>query len=227
MTRKLRLVFGSRDGQRAAGGDGRGQPGLLAGPGQARSPLPPVSQPSQRRPPPPRRGAKTARRSDEGLPGAVELSDGNVIAGYIHTTRDQPWTVYVEGEKRWRLLPPLVVLSIRAWWMEESIEPEWRWAGMGRPERVYTGRQYPFRRYRWTFRLIDGSEVVGTVKGQPFWVVAATGAGPAPTSSTSGTTGQPGRRWSSSSTSSGWSSPAGRCSRLQANRPAGPASHSR
>lgn len=108
----------------------------------------------------------------EGLPGAVELSDGKVLAGFIHTTRDRPWSVYVEGEGRWRLLPPLAVLSVTAVVDEERMAEEWRWGGMGTPERVYTGRQYPFRRYRWRFRLIDGSEVVGAVKGQPLWVVA-------------------------------------------------------
>lgn len=106
----------------------------------------------------------------DALPGAVELSDGEVIAGYITTTRDQPWTVFVENEKRWRLLPPLAVLSITAIVEEESLQPQWRWQAMGSPQRVYTGQQYPFRRMRWKFHLIDGSEVVGTVKGQPFWV---------------------------------------------------------
>jgi len=107
---------------------------------------------------------------DDAWPGAIELSDGTILAGMIHTTRDQPWTVYVEAEKRWRLIPPLAVLSITAVVREESYEQEWRWAGMGRSEKVYTGRRYPFRRFEWTFRLADGSEITGVVKGQPIWV---------------------------------------------------------
>ena len=43
----------------------------------------------------------------------------------------------------------------------------WRWKAMGEPERVYTGKRYPTRRLKWRMRLIDGSEIVGEIKGQP------------------------------------------------------------
>jgi hypothetical protein len=46
----------------------------------------------------------------------------------------------------------------------------WRWKAMGEPEKVYTGKSYPFRRLRWRFRLADGSEITGAVKGQPLWI---------------------------------------------------------
>ncbi len=107
---------------------------------------------------------------DDAWPGAVELSDGRVLAGMCHTTRDRPWEVYVQAERRWRRIPPLAVLSITAVVREESYENQWRWGGMGTPERVYTGRRRPFRRLEWTFRLADDSEITGTVKGQPLWV---------------------------------------------------------
>jgi hypothetical protein len=133
---------------------------------------PAASQPAQTQPASAPSGEEAAAARGEDLPGVVEFSDGKVLAGFIHTTPQEPWAVYVEGERRWRLLPPLAVLSITAVVDEERMEQEWRWAGMGQSEKVYTGRQYPFRRCRWRFHLIDGSEVVGTVKGQPFWVVA-------------------------------------------------------
>jgi len=132
----------------------------------------PASQAAQNQP-----AAAQVPSREDALPGVVELSNGQVMAGYIYTTRDKSWEVFVEDvdngvdtEKRWRLLPPLAVLSITAVVDEESTEPKWRWEAMGTPERVYTGQAYPFRRLRWRFRLIDGSEVTGTVKGQPLWV---------------------------------------------------------
>ena len=57
-------------------------------------------------------GDRFSRR--DALPGAVELSDGRVLAGGVHTTRDRNWEVWVESEKRWRHVPPIVVLSIEA-----------------------------------------------------------------------------------------------------------------
>ena len=107
---------------------------------------------------------------EDALPGVVELSDGSIIAGMLYTTREHDWSVYVEGERLWRRVPFLCVLGIRAVVVEEKMEPRWRWKAMGEPERVYTGAEYPARRLEWKFRLIDGSEIAGTVKGQPLWV---------------------------------------------------------
>lgn len=113
-------------------------------------------------------------RSDA-LPGAMKLSDGTLLAGGIYTTREKPWRVYVASEKRWRRIPPLAVLSITAKVIEEKMELEWRWKSTGEPEKVYTGRKYPTRRLEWRFLLIDGSEIVGVVKGQPIWVESPDG----------------------------------------------------
>jgi hypothetical protein len=104
------------------------------------------------------------------LPGAVELSDGRTIAGWIVTTPDEPWAVWVETEKRWRRIPPAAVLQVTAEVIAERMELQWRWKAMGEPEKVYTGKRYPFRRFEWTFRLADGSEIRGVVKGQPLWL---------------------------------------------------------
>jgi hypothetical protein len=148
---------------------------LLAGAGASdnvdywlRQGKPAASQPVQGQP----TTAQGVPSREDALPGVVELSNGEIIAGYIYTTRDKSWEVFVnvDNENRWRLLPPLVVLSITAIVDEESTEPQWRWQATGQPERVYSGQEYPFRRLRWRFRLLDGSEVTGTVKGQPLWV---------------------------------------------------------
>jgi hypothetical protein len=106
----------------------------------------------------------------DALPGALELSDGTVLAGGLYTTRGKAWSVYDDKTKRWRRVPFAAVLSITAVVVEEKLEPRWRWKAMGVPERVYTGETYPTRRYLWRFVLPDGSEITGPVKGQPLWI---------------------------------------------------------
>ena len=117
-------------------------------------------------------------RSDA-LPGVVLLSDGRLIPGGVYGTREKPWRVYVAKEKRWRQIPPLAVLSITPKVVEERMELEWRWKAMGEPEKIYTGRKIPIRRFLWTFHLMDDTTVTGAVKGQPLWVETTAGrAGP-------------------------------------------------
>jgi len=111
-------------------------------------------------------------RSDA-LPGVVELSDGTRLAGGIWTTRNAPWKVWVESEKRWRLVPPAAVLSMTAVVVDQRMQPQWRWRETGVLEKVYTGRTYPWRRLQWRLRLADGTAITGDIKGQPIWVRTA------------------------------------------------------
>jgi len=110
-----------------------------------------------------------ARREDA-LPGVIELSDGRVLAGRLYTTRETPFQVYLASQKRWRRVPLIAALSVTAVVVEEKMAAKWRWKEMGVPERVYSGQAYPTRRLKWKFRLIDGSELTGAVKGQPLWL---------------------------------------------------------
>lgn len=115
-------------------------------------------------------GGRDRFRRRDALPGAVVLSDGTVLAGGLYTTRDKDWQVWVEPQQRWRHIPPIAVLSIRAVVVEEKIEKEWRWKEMGSDEKVFTGRTRPIRRLNWKLHLIDGSYLTGDIKGQPLWV---------------------------------------------------------
>ena len=108
-------------------------------------------------------------RSDA-MPGAIELSNGKQLPGGVYTTTEKPWIVWSEATKSWRRIPFVTLLTITAVVEEEREELRWRWKGMGEPERVYTGQKYPWRRMHWKFRLIDGSVVEGSTKGQPVWV---------------------------------------------------------
>lgn len=115
-------------------------------------------------------GTKSAHPS-HALPGAVQMSDGQTLAGWLYTTEDKPIKVFVEAQQRWRLVPLAAALSISAVVVESRQERSWRWKQMGIPERVYTGRGYPMRRLQWQISLADGSAIEGTVKGQPIYLL--------------------------------------------------------
>jgi len=131
---------------------------------------PAASQPAKKGPEevnPFRKKGRPAR--PDALPGVIEISDGTILPGYLYTTREKPLVVWVEQERRFRRIPFILVLSITAVVVEEEMVQESRWKGMGEPERVYTGREYPTRRFFWRFHLIDGTYITGAVKGQPIW----------------------------------------------------------
>ena len=106
----------------------------------------------------------------DAVPGVVELSDGRILAGGLCTTVEKPWVVFVGKVSRWRRVPFINALSITAVVVSEKMELRWRWKAMGEPEKVYTGKKYPTRRFLWKFHLIDGSYLTGAIKGQPLWV---------------------------------------------------------
>lgn len=112
-------------------------------------------------------------RRSYALPGVIELIDGNQLPGGLYTTVEKPWIVWSESTKSWRRVDFLTLLSIEAVVEEERMELDWRWKGMGEPEKVYTGKKYPMRRMHWRFKLIDGSVVEGSTKGQPVFVELA------------------------------------------------------
>jgi hypothetical protein len=109
-------------------------------------------------------------RRGDAMPGVIELGDGNQLPGGLYTTVEKPWIVWSEDTKSWRRVDFLTLLSIEAVVEEERMELDWRWKGMGEPEKVYTGKKYPMRRMHWRFKLIDGSVVEGSTKGQPVFV---------------------------------------------------------
>lgn len=109
-------------------------------------------------------------RRDDALPGVIEFSDGVQLAGGIFTTRGKPIKIWLEKEKRWVGIPTGAVLSISAVVIQEEMKLRWRWKAMGEPEKVYTGKSYPFRRFQWKLHLADDSTIQGAIKGQPIWI---------------------------------------------------------
>ncbi|MBS3733645.1 MAG: hypothetical protein KGY99_01830 [Phycisphaerae bacterium] len=123
---------------------------------------PPASRPRSRP------GGQTATPAERGaVPGAVELSDGRRLTGWLQTAGAAPFEVFIAREKRWRRIPPAAVWRIEAVVVFEKMALRWRWKGTGEPERVYTGRKYPTRRLQWRFTLADGTTLTGAVKGKP------------------------------------------------------------
>ena len=106
----------------------------------------------------------------DALPGVIELSNGKQLPGGVYTTLEKPWIVWDEPTKCWRRVPFINCLSIAAVVEQERMELKWRWKGMGEPEKVFTGKKYPLRRLHWRFKLIDGTVVEGSTKGQPVFV---------------------------------------------------------
>lgn len=122
---------------------------------------------------PPAKNERLARvgfRRDDALPGVVEFSDGLQLAGGIFTTRNKPLALWIPQQKRWLRVPIAAVLSISAVVVQQEMKLRWRWKAMGQPERVYTGKSYPFRRFEWLLHLADGSYIQGIIKGQPIWI---------------------------------------------------------
>jgi hypothetical protein len=134
---------------------------------QAKSDTRPATQPATA---PAAAGTNETFRRKDALPGAIELSNGKVIPGWLYTTVEKNWEVWSEQEKRWHLVPFIAALSITAVVEEEVMEKKWRWKEMGVPERVYTGEEYPARRLSWKIHLIDDTTISGPIKGQPLWV---------------------------------------------------------
>jgi hypothetical protein len=113
--------------------------------------------------------ADTPQSRRDLMPGYIELSDGRLLPGRIYTTRDKPWSVYDAKTKTFRRIPPVVVRRIEAEMIWERDTPQWRWKEGGSDEKVYTGRTYPARKIEYTFTLINGMKISGTVQ-QPIYV---------------------------------------------------------
>ncbi|NLF30879.1 MAG: hypothetical protein GX591_08340 [Planctomycetes bacterium] len=112
----------------------------------------------------------TAPSRPDALPAAVRLSDGTLLAGGVCTTGGADLVVWIDPQQRWRHVPLVILRSIEAVVISEGLQPEWRWAGTGIDEKVYTGRTRPIRRLAWTLRLIDGTSLTGEITGQPLWL---------------------------------------------------------
>lgn len=121
--------------------------------------------------------AATPQNRPDAQPGYIELSDGTVLPGTIYTTREKPFSVFEAASNSFRRIPPVIVRRIDAEVVWERDEPDWRWKEGGSDEKIYTGRTYPARMLRYTFTLVNGQKIAGTVQ-QPIYVQPAGGGDP-------------------------------------------------
>ena len=121
---------------------------------------PPAINPFER-PPEEKRDPSTDEAKDAGLPGSVELSNGQVLPGLISLTRDTRLKIYDERLERQRAVPLQAIKQIDCKVKREWIEREWRFKETASDEKVYTGRRYPVREYLHTITLADDRKITG------------------------------------------------------------------
>lgn len=105
-------------------------------------------------------GSPASEREDA-VPGYVELSDGQIIAGKIFMTRDKRVKIYDQEMQRQREIPLNRIKEIQCVVVSERMEKEWRFKETAADVKEYTGRTYPAREYTHRVTLADGRTLEG------------------------------------------------------------------
>ncbi|GAB4129502.1 MAG: hypothetical protein Kow0040_05640 [Thermogutta sp.] len=103
----------------------------------------------------------TVQTREDAVPGYIELSNGQVVAGRLYMTRDKRVKVYDGELKRQREIPLNRIQEIECTVLKEWMEKEWRFRELAKDEKEYTGRSYPAREYTHTVTLGDGRKIEG------------------------------------------------------------------
>ncbi len=103
----------------------------------------------------------TAPAREDAVPGYIELSNGQVIAGKVYMTRDKRVKAYDSELKRQREIPLNRIQEIECIVLREWMEKEWRFRELAKDEKEYTGRSYPSREYKHAITLTDGRKIEG------------------------------------------------------------------
>lgn len=109
-------------------------------------------------------GRKPAVR-DDAVPGFIELSDGTILTGHIHATRDTRWKIYDRERQRQREVPWNRIRQIESQVEKEWMEREWRFRENANDQKVFTGRRYPARLHTHVITLDDGRTIRGDLSG--------------------------------------------------------------
>lgn len=105
--------------------------------------------------------APKAAVRDDAVPGYIELSNGAILPGHIHITRDARLKIYDEKVERQREIPWNRIRQIDCTVQKEWLEKEWRFVENANDRKVFTGRTYPSRIYVHTITLSDGRKIQG------------------------------------------------------------------
>lgn len=101
-------------------------------------------------------------RSDA-IAGAMQLSDGRILAGRIYLTRNHKLRIYDLKQERIREIPLRAVREINAIVQKEWAEREWRFKANADNKKIYTGRTYPARIYLHEIKLKRGDSIRGAL----------------------------------------------------------------
>jgi hypothetical protein len=114
-------------------------------------------------------GAEGGGRKDA-VPGYVELSSGVKVPGRIFTTRAKRVKIFNLQKEVYEYVPVPAIRKIETVIAWERMEKEWRFKEAGSPEKVYTGRSYPARKFAYRLTLLGGHTITGHILGQPLYL---------------------------------------------------------
>jgi hypothetical protein len=106
--------------------------------------------------------------------GTVELSTGQILRGQIWTTQQTPFRVWLKKLKQYRDIDIRLVREIVGSIRYSKQIRQYKFQQMGSDIKLYTGRTRPRIGYRFTFKLIDGRQITGTVIA-PIYIRTADG----------------------------------------------------
>ncbi len=99
--------------------------------------------------------------ADYEVSGRIIASDGRTAAGTLSTTLGKPLEIYDRDAKAVVKFGLADVSRIDVSVEEEHEEPYWYWKESGSDEKVFTGKNYPWRKYVATVTFADGRKVTG------------------------------------------------------------------
>ena len=121
----------------------------------------------------------------DAVPGYVELSSGAKVPGRIFTTRAKRVKIFNLEKEIYEYVPMPAVRKIETVIEWERMEKEWRFKEAGSPEKVYTGRSYPARKFAYRLTLLGGHTITGHILGQPLYLARPSRASPSRASGSS------------------------------------------
>ncbi len=95
--------------------------------------------------------------------GKVILSNGRVLRGEISTTVDTPFRIWISSIKRYRDISLMRIRRMDVQILAQREIRQWRYLQNGSDIKVYSGKTQPWFRFAYTFTLLHGEKIAGTV----------------------------------------------------------------
>ncbi len=95
--------------------------------------------------------------------GTVQMSTGKILRGRIWTTQQTPFRVWLKSLKQYRDVDIRLVKEIIGTIRYANQIRQYKFQQMGSDIKLYTGHTRPRIGYQFTFKLINGKSITGTV----------------------------------------------------------------